>query len=128
MLEYHWRGWVIMATIVCWWLLKIELSLSLKACPNPLKNGPKPLAKLYSSPKNSRGQRRLHSYLCHPPTRLVLFLAATSILPSLQAYAELHALSPLCRSISPWNCRLAERIQTLDLSSNFASVQCIQCL
>ena len=23
-------------------------------CPNPLKNGPKPLAKLYNSPKNSR--------------------------------------------------------------------------
>ena len=38
------------------------------------------------------GQRRLHSCLSHPPTRLVLFLVTTSILPSLQAYAELHAL------------------------------------
>ena len=27
-----------------------------KACPNPLKNWPKPLAKLYNSPKNSRAQ------------------------------------------------------------------------
>ena len=32
----------------------------------------------------------------------VLFLVTTSILPSLQAYAELHALSPLRGSISPW--------------------------
>ena len=31
----------------CWWLLKIEPSL----CPNALKNGPKPLAKLYNSPR-----------------------------------------------------------------------------
>ena len=31
----------------------------------------------------------------------VLFLVTTSILPSLLAYAELHALSPLCGSISP---------------------------
>ena len=77
-----------------------------KACPTPLKNGPKPLAKLYNSPKNSRassGQRRLHSCLCHPPTHLVLFLVTTSILPSLQAYVELHALSPLRGLISPWS-------------------------
>ena len=33
----------------------------------------------------------------------VLFLVTTSTLPSLQAYAELHALSPLRGSISP--CR-----------------------
>ena len=85
---------------------KIEPSLNFsKACPNPLKNGPKPLAKLYSSPKNSRvpiqleGQRRPHSCLCHLPTHLVLFLVTTSIMPSLQAYAELHALSPLRGSI-----------------------------
>ena len=32
----------------------------------------------------------------------VLFLVTTSTSPSLQAYAELHALSPLCRLISPW--------------------------
>ena len=31
----------------------------------------------------------------------VLFLVTTSTLPSLQAYAELHALSPLRGSISP---------------------------
>ena len=31
----------------------------------------------------------------------VLFLVTTSTSPSLQAYAELHALSPLCGSISP---------------------------
>ena len=30
--------------------------------------------------------------LCHPPTHLVLFLVTTSTSPSLQAYAELHAL------------------------------------
>ena len=38
------------------------------------------------------GQRRQHSCLCHPPTHLVLFLVTASISPSLQAYAELHAL------------------------------------
>ena len=68
-----------------------------KACPNPLKNGPK----TYITHQRTRellqleGQRRLHSCLCHTPTHLVLFLVTTSILPSLQAYAELHALSPL---------------------------------
>ena len=41
-------------TAKCWWLLKIEPSLSLKPAQPPLKNGPKPLAKLYNSPKNSR--------------------------------------------------------------------------
>ena len=41
-------------TAKCWWLLKIEPSLSLKPAQTPLKNGPKPLAKLYNSPKNSR--------------------------------------------------------------------------
>ena len=54
----------------CWWLLKIEPSLS----PPPLKNGPKPLAKLYNSITHQRtrellqleGQRRLHSCLCRP--------------------------------------------------------------
>ena len=37
-------------TAKCWWLLILPFS---KACPNPLKNGLKPLAKLYNSPKNS---------------------------------------------------------------------------
>ena len=32
----------------------------------------------------------------------VLFLVTTSTSPSLQAYAELHAFSPLRGSISPW--------------------------
>ena len=41
-------------TAKCWWLLKIEPSLSLKPAQTPLKNGPKPLVKLHSSPKNSR--------------------------------------------------------------------------
>ena len=41
-------------TAKCWLLLKIEPSLSLKPAQTPLKNGPKPLAKLYNSPKNSR--------------------------------------------------------------------------
>ena len=41
-------------TAKCWWLLKIEPSLSLKPAQTPLKNGQKPLAKLYNSPKNSR--------------------------------------------------------------------------
>ena len=31
-----------------------DTSLSLKPAQTPLKNGPKPLAKLYNSPKNSR--------------------------------------------------------------------------
>ena len=81
-------------TAKCWWLLKIEPSLSLKTALNPLKNGPKP----YRTHQRTRellrleGQRRLHSWLCHPPTHLVLFLVTTSISPSLQAYAELHAL------------------------------------
>ena len=33
----------------------------------------------------------------------VLFLVTTSTSPFLQAYAELHALSPLRGSISPWS-------------------------
>ena len=33
----------------------------------------------------------------------VLFLVTTSTSPSLQSYAELHALSPLRGSISPWS-------------------------
>ena len=41
-------------TAKCWWLLKIEPSLSLKPAQTPSKMGPKPLAKLYNSPKNSR--------------------------------------------------------------------------
>ena len=41
-------------TAKCWWLLKIEPSLSLKHAQTPLKNGPKPLVKLYNSPENSR--------------------------------------------------------------------------
>ena len=36
----------LLETAKCWWLLKIEPSLSLKPAQNPLKNGPKPLAKL----------------------------------------------------------------------------------
>ena len=39
-------------TAKCWWLLKIEPSLSLKPAQPPSKMGPKPLAKLYNSPKN----------------------------------------------------------------------------
>ena len=71
-----------------------------KACPNP----PQKWAKTYITHQRTReflqleGQRRQHS---HPPTHLVLFLVTTSILSSLQAYAELHALSPVRRSISP---------------------------
>ena len=72
-----------------------------KVCPNPLKNWAK--TGIYQKTREFlqlEGQRRLHSSLCHPPTRLVLFLVTTSIL---QAYAELHALSPLHGSISPWS-------------------------
>ena len=61
-----------------------------KACPNPLKNGPKPLTKLYNSPKNSRALKVnadcTAAFATRP--RLVLFLVTTSILPSLQAYAD----------------------------------------
>ena len=56
----------------CWQLLlKIEPSLSLKPAQTPSKMG----QNLYNSPKNSRAPTacRLHSCLCHPPTRLVLF-------------------------------------------------------
>ena len=74
-----------------------------KACPNPLKND---LLLFNITHQRTReflqleGQCRLHSYLCHPPTHLVPFLVTTSILPSLQAYAELHALFPLRGSIT----------------------------
>ena len=68
-----------------------------KTLPFCLKTGLKPSA---NSPE-LEGQRRLHSCLCHQPTHLVLFLVPTSISPSLQACAELRALSPLQESISP---------------------------
>ena len=40
----------------------------------------------------------------------VLFLVTTSTSPSLQAYTELHALSPLRGSISPWCNIMAFRV------------------
>ena len=88
----------------CWWLLKIEPSLSLKPAQTPSKMGQNLLAKLYDSPTNSRAPTASRSTQTAqlPHTHLILFLVTTSILPSLQAYAELHALSPLRGSISPW--------------------------
>ena len=54
--------------------------------PNPPKNGPKLI-------ENSRSTQTAQLLL-------PLFLATTSILPSLQAYAELHALSSLWELIA----------------------------
>ena len=64
---------------------KIEPSLSLKPASKMGQN----LKQLYNLPKNFR------------PRILVLFLVTTSISPSLQAHAELHALSPLRGSLTP---------------------------
>ena len=51
-----------------------------KACPNPLKNGPKPLAKLYISPKNSRA-----------PTALKVNADCTVALPPAHAFGSIFS-------------------------------------
>ena len=87
-----------------WWLLNIEPSLSLK----PAQIRPKPLAKLY----NSITEELESSYTLKVNTGCtaafstrprIWFYFSTRIYLSLQAYAELHALSPLRGSISPWS-------------------------
>ena len=93
-------------TAKCWWLLKIE--------PNAWAGGKGSCAvcvdlqavgvleffgELYSLAKGFGPILRGFGQALEKGR--VLFLVTTSISPSLQAYAELHALSPLCGSISP---------------------------
>ena len=92
----------------CWWLLKIE--------PNAWAGGKGSCAvcidlqavgaleffgELYSLAKGFGPFLRGFGQALEKGR--VLFLVTTSTLPSLQAYAELHALSPLRGSISPCN-------------------------
>ena len=91
-------------TAKCWWLLKIEPNVwvgskgSCAVCVDLQAVGALEFSgELYSLAKGFgpflRGALEKGR---------VLFLVTTSTLPSLQAYAELHALSPLRGSISPW--------------------------
>ena len=92
-------------TAKCWWVLKIEPSLSLKPAQTPSKMG-KPLAKLYNSPKNPRAPTARRStqtaQLPLPPAHAFGSIFSNhQLLPSLQAYAELHAPLPASRVDKP---------------------------
>ena len=90
-------------TAKCWWLLKIE--------PNAWAGGKGSCAVCVDL--QAVGALEFFGELCSLAKGFgpgfgqalekgrVLFLVTTSTSPSLQAYAELHALSPLRGSISP---------------------------
>ena len=95
-------------TAKCWWLLKIEPNAwagskgSCAVCVDFQAVGALEFFdELYSLAKGFGPFLRLFGQALEKGR--VLFLVTTSILPSLQAYAELlHAFSPLHGSISPW--------------------------
>ena len=94
---------MLVETAKCWWLLKIE--------PNAWAGGKGScvdlqavgtlefFGELYSLAKGFGPFLRGFEQALEKGR--VLFLVTTSTSPSLQAYAELHALSPLRGSISP---------------------------
>ena len=93
-------------TAKCWWLLKIEPNVwaggkgSCAVCVDLQAVGAlKFFGELYSLAKGFGPFLRGFGLALEKGR--VLFLVTTSTLPSLQAYAELHALSPLRGSISP---------------------------
>ena len=94
-------------TAKCWWLLKIEPNAwvggkgSCAVCVDLQAVGALEFfGELYSLAKGFGPFLRGFGQALEKGR--VLFLVTTSTSPSLQAYAELHALSPLCGSISPW--------------------------
>ena len=94
-------------TAKCWWLLKIEPNVwaggkgSCAVCVDLQAVGTLEFfGELYSLAKGRFGPF-LRGFGQTLEKGRVLFLVTTSTWPSLQAYAELHALSPLCGSISP---------------------------
>ena len=94
-------------TAKCWWLLKIEPNAwaggkgSCAVCVDLQAVGALEFfGELYSLAKGFGPF--LKGVWAGFRERGVLFLVTTSTLPSLQAYAELYALSPLRGSISPW--------------------------
>ena len=93
-------------TAKCWWLLKIEPNAwaggkgSCAVCVDLQAVGALEFfGELYSLVKGFGPFLRGFGQALGKGR--VLFLVITSTLPSLQAYAELHALSPLHGSISP---------------------------
>ena len=94
-------------TAKCWWLLKIEPNAwaggkgSCVVCVDLQAVGALEFfGELYSLAKGFGPFLRGFGQALEKGR--VLFLVTTSTSPSLQAYAELHALSPLRGSISPW--------------------------
>ena len=94
-------------TAKCWWLLKIEPNAwaggkgSCAVCVDLQAVGALEFFGEFYSLAKGFGPFLRRFGLALEKGR-VLFLVTTSTLPSLQAYAELHALSPLRGSISPW--------------------------
>ena len=94
-------------TAKCWWLLKIEPSAwaggkgSCAVCVDLQAVGAVEFfGELYSLAKGFGPI--FEGVWAGFREREGLFLVTTSTSPSLQAYAELYALSPLRGSISPW--------------------------